>query len=251
MKRWLILVFWSCCLTAEQLDLDELMSLNDQRRTGIIRLDNQERMALQKWLAEFTREALDNAPSYRPSMKLGNWVQQWETPPLAFQTDKAFKMDRQIPARIAHIIDSGSLIELENGSVWEVAPIHKYKAKRWYNQEEVKVTQSKNPKYPFLLTNLSSKQSLMAMMRTPPQDRDKSVSEQPPRNAIKLILDDGDLILLESLQLFEIAPIDLPKTRYWLRGEEVRIDRSTNPIYPYSLINKTTGEEVRAALKSD
>jgi hypothetical protein len=53
-------------------------------------------------------------------------------------------------------------------------------------------------------------------------------------------------IFMENRALWEISSSDKNKVSLWLDTDEVSIEESYSNIFPYNLVNKTTGDTVSA-----
>jgi len=113
--------------------INELMSIEDQKRTGVIRLTQQQKMELAKWMVEhhynLSAES-DESILYAPTVVLN--------------------------------VSDGKIIELSDNSVWEIAPDDLAISQTWLGSIPVKISSSTNPSYPYLITNLRNQQSVKA-----------------------------------------------------------------------------------------
>ena len=67
---------------------------------------------------------------------------------------------------------------------------------------------------------------------------------------IKKVFDRGKLIQLEDNSLWEISPIDIINSSLWLSVSDVYVTESSNPYYPFKIINTDDGETVEAKFVS-
>lgn len=123
---------------AQQLKLDQIMSKADQKQTGVSKLTARERKELEMWMTQFAINAMKvgqgqgqagagKAPGvYRGGAK-GHWIQK--------------------------VIERGSMVQLEDGSIWQISPLSKVDAILWLVAEQIVVTRSENPLYPYMLIN--------------------------------------------------------------------------------------------------
>lgn len=116
------------------LRLDQLMTPEEQKRTGITKLTKSEREALEQWLTNWTLQVLHKAtPSSEKTyarVGSGHWVSQK--------------------------IDGGRFIKLEDGSLWEVSSIDRINTMLWLVTENITIIESGNPLYPYKLINSDS-----------------------------------------------------------------------------------------------
>lgn len=112
--------------------INDLMSIEDQKKTGVIRLSQQQKMELAKWLVEHR---------YNPEAAADELIHA---------------------LTIALNVSDGKILELSDNSVWEVAPDDLVISQSWLSPIPVKVTQTTDPNYPYLIINLRSNQSVKA-----------------------------------------------------------------------------------------
>lgn len=112
--------------------LEEMMSLEDQKTTGVIRLTKEQKEALAKWL-----------------VKHGYF-------------DKVVGDDTIHALKIAMNVYEGKILMLSDNSVYEIAPDDRNVASQWLSAIPIKVSKSTNRDYPFVLTNLRSHISIKA-----------------------------------------------------------------------------------------
>ncbi|MCP5537205.1 MAG: hypothetical protein H7A51_13375 [Akkermansiaceae bacterium] len=133
-----LLVALSSSLFSQALSLDKVMSKEDQKKCGINMLTKEEKANLEIWLTKFTLRAMQAAkkPIAQPAKRVvglyrggakGHWIQKK--------------------------IDNGSMIQLEDGSIWEVSPMSKIDTALWLAIDNVIIASSKNPLYPYLIIN--------------------------------------------------------------------------------------------------
>lgn len=132
------LVFGAIVLAADvskqKLALDQLMTKEQQKSTGVSKLSAQERAALEDWLTRFaiavaTQVEKTSAGAGKSSTYAGVDQKHW----------------------VREKIDSGAFIKLEDGSLWQIAPIDKINTMLWLPIDNVVVIDSKNPQYPYKL----------------------------------------------------------------------------------------------------
>lgn len=117
----------------QQIILDEVMTRDDQKKTGVANLSRNQKIALETWLNNtFILKPKEQAP-----------------PPTA-----------QLSLSIN--IDNGQKIELSDNSIWEIAPSDVPTAAVWITPFPVKITQSNDPDYPYLLVNINNGISVKA-----------------------------------------------------------------------------------------
>jgi hypothetical protein len=119
------------CLLCANIILDQAMNPEDQRKTGVIKLNRKQKLALESWLN-------DNFVSKEPSSK--------EEEPLSLSIN----------------IDNGQKLQLSDDSIWEVHPQDVDISAVWITPFPLEIEKSTNPTYPFLLKNTRTQMSVRA-----------------------------------------------------------------------------------------
>lgn len=101
--------------------LNELMSQDEQQKTGVSKLSQMQKQELEKWMNE--KFVLKSTNS--------------ETHPLTLEEN----------------LQSGSQLKLSDGSIYEIAPSDRSKTTFWLTPINMTVSASNDPLYPVLLTN--------------------------------------------------------------------------------------------------
>jgi hypothetical protein len=108
------------------------MTLEDQTKTGVIRLNQKQKSELAKWLVKH---------GYYEDLQ-------------SYQVLHA--------ATVSINIKNGKMLELSDNSVWEIAPEDTDISASWLSAIPIKVTKSKHPDFPYLLTNMLNNTSVKA-----------------------------------------------------------------------------------------
>ena len=119
-------------LTAQTLDFD--MTKQEQKKTGIIKLRDTEKKALQNWI--------DNNYEHRK--------------------EPIVKADPIQHPTLQETINNGRFIRLTDNSLWEINPKDTPITQSWVTPVEILVSQSGDPDYPFKLTNSLTGSSVLA-----------------------------------------------------------------------------------------
>lgn len=120
--------------------LDDVMTKEDQKKTGVSTLSYQQRMSLEKWLNEHV------------TMKSEITPQETTTRSLSIN------------------INNGQKILLSDNTLWEVSPDDISTSSIWITPFPVQVSPSGNPDYPSLLINVNTGARVKA----------RQISNQPP-----------------------------------------------------------------------
>jgi len=134
MRRFLTLVTLalSCLSLQADIILDEVMSPDEQKRTGVSSLTAKQKIALEAWLNQnFVTKAQAAVPA---------------APQLSLSIN----------------IDNGQKLVLSDNSVWEIAPSDVPTASVWITPFPVKIAPSNDPNYPSLIINTDSGVSVKA-----------------------------------------------------------------------------------------
>jgi hypothetical protein len=114
-----------------QIVLDEVMSKDEQKTTGVANLSRMQKLALEAWLNKnFVVKGKAEAPQPQLSLSIN--------------------------------IDNGQKLELSDNSLWEIAPNDVQTSAVWITPFPVKITSSGDPDYPCLIVNLNSGASVKA-----------------------------------------------------------------------------------------
>ncbi len=112
-------------LHAKQIMLDDVMTREEQKKTGVDKLSLKEKIELENWLNRtFVLKAHD-------------------------QTEQA-----QLFLSIN--INNGQKLQLSDESIWEIAPRDVQTAAVWITPFPVKIVPSNDPDYPFLIVNTNT-----------------------------------------------------------------------------------------------
>lgn len=135
----------------ERLSLDALMSRQEQRETGVSKLSASERQALEKWLTEWgvhvyttalqgrTHPATGVSAGYS-GLGSGHWIRK--------------------------VSDGGRIIELEDGSLWEVSSVGRVYTMIWLPVTEITVFEAEDPigDYKYILVNTDDGENVHAKL---------------------------------------------------------------------------------------
>jgi len=136
MSRKTLSLITACLLLSSQsfalILLDDAMSKEDQKRTGIVNLTFAQKQALEQWLNQYCE--LRSVP----------------------------KATEQKNLYLSEIIENGTKVQLSDGSIWLVDPVDVERAALWISSGALKIVQSNNPDYPCLIVDPSTGISIKA-----------------------------------------------------------------------------------------
>jgi hypothetical protein len=156
-----------------------------------------------------TSQTLSSAGGTYPNLGDGHWVKK--------------KMDR------------GRFVMLEDRSLWRIGPTDRIDSRLWLSLEEIVVTNSGNPRYPYRLVNTDSSNAVAA--RFVSRNNTHWISEN---------IDSGQFLKLQDDSLWEVSPLGTLDCALWLPLSGIVVTESENPTCPYLLINMDDGEAVEA-----
>ena len=118
-------------LYAKQIMLDDVMTREEQKKTGITKLSLKEKIELENWLNKtFILKAQDNPTEAQLFLSIN--------------------------------INNGQKLQLSDESIWEIAPNDIPTAAVWITPFPVKIIPSDDPDYPFLIVNTNTGISVKA-----------------------------------------------------------------------------------------
>ncbi len=132
MKRLLLFILLiSSNLQAGQIILDQVMSEDEQKKTGVSKLTPKEKIALETWLNKtFTLQVQNQQTATELSLSIN--------------------------------INNGQKLQLSDNSIWEIAPSDVPTSALWITPFAVKLVPSNDLQYPFLIVNTNTNVSVKA-----------------------------------------------------------------------------------------
>ena len=135
-------------LHAEQFYLNDVMSKEMQKKTGVDHLSYKQRLALENWLNE-------------------NFVQRSQ--PLEKKKTEAITLSQNI--------DNGKILELSDGSMWQVAPEDIERAAFWIVPFPLYFVENNDPsdmsEYPMKIVNQNTNLGVKVKQIRPPVQKEK------------------------------------------------------------------------------
>jgi len=235
------------------LPVDKVIKKEEQQQMGINKLTPQQKQALERWLDTWTRKVIEQAPSYHASFSIEQWVEEWPEyakpiPKKGTQLDQA----RQEANQKIYTNNDGQEIELYDGSVWKIRIIDASVAKRWLRGEKIEIsTQKRNIRSPYILKNPEREEEVGATRIRPPNPKgmreEESESHYQGSLPIQSIDVDGKTVTTTDNKTWDIAPIDQDWVkRQWKKHDRIRVERSKDALYRYSIHNLDSGGKVLA-----
>jgi hypothetical protein len=244
-----------CCISSlyGTLPMELAMSKQELEQTGINRLSSQQKRAFERWLESWTHRVLEQSSSYHPSVSLEQWVREWPeyTKTKQKNPDAATKSRQEANQRIFRN-NNGKTLELHDGSEWSIRPIDVKTAIKWKRDEPITITTSERDiRRPYILTNSARNEEVGATKVRSAHP----YGEKPPEPAshfegsvsIKSISADGTTVLTEDNKSWKIAPINRKRVETdWRVNDRIRVQKSKDALYRYSINNLDSGDSVLA-----
>lgn len=136
---WMAAVVLPLCIFCQNPltpSINDIMSLEDQKTTGVIRLTQEQKKALAEWFVKHGYFANQANVNYNQSLT------------------------------VSINIADGKKIVLSDNSVWDVAPEDQQMASSWLGAQPVAISSSDNTLYPFLMTNMRTNTSIKVKKST-------------------------------------------------------------------------------------
>ena len=258
MKKILFVIF--CCITSLNYSVDsvsiELATKEEDRaKMGLSSLTDDQKVAFEQWLGDWTKRVIQTAPSYHPALSLNQWISSW---PASLQVNppkdsSKNKSDSQNKTTIYRNIDGEKLI-LNDGSEWEINSQDQYMTRYWTRETKLQITEStrENISRPYSITN-SETGELVGAKKLKDATTGPKESSNYFRGTFQLhgISATGDEIRLINNSRWKIAPIDQQKIiTTWKVHDRIRIQESQDAMWPYTLNNLDSGSTA-IAIKKD
>lgn len=242
-----------CIANCEDLDLDTVMNPQEQEAAGLNRLTPAERQAFDKWLNTWTRHVIQQAPSYHPSMTLSQWFAGWPgyLKPRPLPKAEATKEKQEVNQTIFRN-KGGAVLELNDGSVWNITAIDQPVVQFWARGQHISM--KRNPRdivRPFLLYNNERREEAGGTRGRPPSPEGQRPPDNPAyfrgASTINTVTPDGITITLTTGEVWIVAPTGQQLVQAtWQPRDRLRIERSSDAIYRYRLLNLDSGDSVLA-----
>lgn len=128
-RIWFFLCLCSVCFGEVNIpSINDIMSVEDQRKTGVLGLKQRQKMELAKWLVDHGYYEEKKTNSSDDSLTL--------------------------------TMNDKKELQLSDGSIWEVAPEDVPISSAWAANVEVLLERTQNPLYPYNLINVKAKEKV-------------------------------------------------------------------------------------------
>jgi hypothetical protein len=253
-----LLLFSALCLRGAALSLDDLMTSDEQSAIGASKLSDTERAALETWISRWTQICIDQAPLYHPGDSLKEWVLKL---PLAVQPvqqaspEEIAAQQKEINQKIFRVREDGSIIDLLDGSTWKIADYETYKTRKWQRGDVMVVEKSARfvTYPPYRLKNMTRRQFADASMIQPsaPTGQRSETEQSYYEGATRVteVQNKGEFVFLADGTSWQICPVDQVRSRKWKVGDRIRLGATRDMLYPNSLENLDSGEQVKGNSK--
>ena len=197
--------------STEPKELDKWMTVQEQRQMGINKLNDDEKLMLLRWLKVSFDERLNK------------------------HGVAAFYI-KSSPG------EDGAL-ELSDGSQWIINPEDNYRSKYWRIKSKVRIMNSSNLKYPFLIILDSNDDHAEAQLHSKALPSYQANSGSSNLWLFTKININGELSLSDK-SLWIIAPEDRKTAAEWLLGDSIRTYNTQNQEFPYIIHNINTNQKI-------
>ena len=240
-------------VAAETLSVDVVMGPQDQEATGINRMTPTEKKAFEQWLTTWTQQVIRQAPTYHPSMTLSQGVSEWPRylKPRPIPKEEAAK-ERKEQNQTIFRNKGGATIELNDGSVWNITAIDQPVARFWGRNQRLTISKaSRDIVRQYLLFNEERREQVGGTQARPPSPD----GQRPPDNpsyfrgaaVVASITADGITVRLASGGVWIVAPTGQQLVQAtWTSRDRIRVERSSDSMYRYKLVNLDSGDWVLA-----
>ncbi|MGR3951315.1 MAG: hypothetical protein QRY74_00080 [Chlamydia sp.] len=254
MKLIAILLFLSIPLAAEELSIEDVMSKEEIVSTGLSQASPKELLAFSKWIEKWTKQTIQQAPSYHSSEALQTWIKSW---PLFMQSSpKASKNEIESSRRNSlqkiYRNMNGKLLRLQDGSLWKIIPFDQVFVKIWQRDDLIEIREnSRDRSRPYTLLNITKKEQAGAILEEKRSLNGEVQAESSPffANAEAVLSIDMVMnrITLTNGSIWKIAPIDhVLIQNNWRVRDRIQIDQSQDAIYRHRMSNLDSGDFVLA-----
>ena len=138
-------------------NLDQQMSLQDKQQTGVVNLTLKQRQALASWIDKhytpIGQAPLPQEATQPPSQMMQQPSMQQNTPSQSLS--------------LTINLNNGAELILSDATRWQIHPQDVVISSVWIAPSALSVAAGTDPSYPFVITNLSSKQSVRAKQVVP------------------------------------------------------------------------------------
>lgn len=252
-KYLLFFAVFTSSIDAAPINLQQVMTDQELKDSGMNDASPQEQAALERWISNWTLRVIEQAPTYRPGQDLSLWVQSWPS----FANPKSGKLSQEeITERLRHnaridkVKNDGALLELKDGSIWEISPLYTYLTSAWQKGETVEFEKSRNYLYKFTIRNVNRSEVADCNMKEAPSPTGEKKPESPEyyKGSVPMLNIDnmGEIMQLSDGTSWKIAPVDTFKAKNWHSNDRIRIEKADNFLYHYRLTNLDNGEVVLA-----
>ena len=199
--------------------LNEWMPPSEQKQMGINKLDNNEKKALIRWLKITFEKKLKDIGT----------------------------------AHLAIEIISADIVNLSDGSVWEVHSEDRERVVFWNNGEKIKILSSKDATYPYLFVLATNGDTAKTKLLSKPLPNDTGTAlngkdaNELRNHWIEQIGKYGQTINLGDGTLWNIAPYHRSVAAEWLIGDNIKIYHTKDSTYTHALMNANTNQTIHVS----
>jgi hypothetical protein len=237
----------------ETLPASEIMTQEEMKQIGLANATPEQKKAFERWATQWTKRVLEQSSSYRSGENLSVWIGRW---PSYAAPNKTELTQEDIAARQLHnqrvskVINNGEIIELKDGSSWIIGPTYRYLTTTWQRDQEIDIKPSEDIHFKYTLHNKVLDQVANANMKAQASPTGQQ-KEAPPgtykgSSPLKTVSISGDAITLGNGSSWNIAPLDMYRTKNWRENDRILAKPSRDPYFKFRLTNLDSGETALA-----
>lgn len=231
-----------------------VMTEEEAKDLGFTDASEEKKRAFARWLEKWTRAVIEEAPTYHPSQSISSWVQSW--PAYLRPNAKATKEEIDESTKTANLRifrnQNGEKILLKDGSVWEIVPFDRITSKYWQRDDIIDIEKgARDISRPYTLLNRTRNESAAAKLLTKPSPNHERPQDKPSYfsgsfNIVSMDIQNGRIGLSNGTQ-WKIAPVDQKIVEVtWKVQDRVRVERSSDLVYTFQLVNLDSGSTIKA-----
>lgn len=253
MRTFLLFFLAISSLQASDLQLKQVMTDQEMESMGLHRATPQQKAALERWLTKWTQDVIAQAPTYHPGDSLSLWISSWPAyaqPKINKESPDAIKT-RKAANSVIFRNYNGNIIELKDGSKWEIKAFEVPTTKYWQRDDRIRVEKKSEDLYhPYFLINETRSTQAMAKELVRASTTGQRSEDKPSyfANSKQIIQKeaDGSRIELEDKTAWLIEPLSLDIAMKWKLRDRVKVENNNDFLYKYTITNLDSGESVRA-----
>lgn len=228
------------------------MSQEEVDATGISNLTASQRYKFEQWLTNWTKKVLSQASTYHTSQTIPAWVDSWPDfiRPNADKKEARNKEARKQANSFIFRNFNGKIIELKNGSKWQIVPFDVAIAQYWKRDEVITIEKTQDLSRPYILKNEARDKQAAARQLNPPAPTGVRVNDPSSYFTGSVQLESvssyGETISLKDKTRWKVALEDQFRVLNWRPRDRLRLKKQEGMLYQYQIVNLDSGEQIEA-----